>query len=410
MKSTLHLTVSYHKLYRFAISVIIGSLLLGEQSIAKNISDPAATPTHLCLLRPSGTSIIPLDQCYPATQILLRTTLYGTDSYNTKTYLADGVLNEFDSSYRDTLNRSQDISKLFNFNEKVAIYNYSTYLSIERSPLAEDGTVINLYVSGLKQSQPYQFVIQTTNFTRPDLNAFFVDSFTHAYTPILLGDTLVNVNFSITSDPNSYASDRFHIIFRFAPGSVAYDTVMANSQNKDITVQWQVSSQLNIKEYVIEKSIDSINFYPVDTTIANTGTSSAYSWLDTDGVIGNNYYRIRSIDNTEETTYNKIVNAVVTNTIVAPATVVSNNVDIAIYPNPVTNGIVQLKTSNMPVGEYGIKIINTSGWVLLSENIDHSVPNETESIIINKNLIPGIYMMEIIYPDKSVVNKTFELQ
>src|ERR1700749_4417337 len=104
---------------------------------------------------------------YPATHILLRTTLYGTDATGARIYLADGVLNEFDSSYRDTLNRSQDISKLFSFNEKVAIWNYNTYLSIERSPLAEPGDTIHLSVTSLKQGQPYQFVLQTTNFTRP---------------------------------------------------------------------------------------------------------------------------------------------------------------------------------------------------------------------------------------------------
>jgi autotransporter-associated beta strand protein len=361
------------------------------------------TDNHLYLFRPAANTAL---QYYPPIQILLRTTLYATDTAHVKTYLADGVLNEFDSSYRDTLNRSQDISKLFSFNEKVAILNYNTYLSIERSPLAENNDTIHLSVSSLKQSQPYQFEIQTKNFTRPDLNAFLVDSFRHSSTSILLGDTLVNINFTITSDPLSYVSNRFCIVFKSVPGSVKFDTIAATPQNKTITVQWVVNKQLDIKEYVVEKSIDNINFYPVDTTIANDDTSSVYNWIDDNAVVGNNYYRIRSIDNAGVFQYSGTVDVMIQN---PPLQVVQvSNKRINIYPNPVTNGIVQLYINDLP-GKYDIKIFEEGGSEVLNEVINQTTAAETHIISLNNSLAKGEYMLRIVCPDGKVEHINFEI-
>ncbi len=361
------------------------------------------TDNHLYLFRPATNTSL---QYYPPIQILLRTTLYATDTAHVKTYLADGVLNQFDSSYRDTLNASQDVSKLFNLNEKVAIFNYNTYLSIERSPLAKNNDTIHLSVSSLKRSQPYQFVIQTKNFTRPDLNAFFVDSFTHISTPILLGDTSVNINFTITSDPLSYVSNRFCIVFKSAPGSVKFDTITAAPQNKSIVVQWEVNKQLNIKEYVVEKSIDSISFYPVDTTIADGDTSSVYNWIDVNAVVGNNYYRIRSINNTAVSQYSATVDVIMQNLTLSVIQVSAKHINI--YPNPVTNGTVHLYINDLP-GKYDIEIFEEGGSVVINEVINQTTSTETHVINLNSSLAKGEYMLRVVCPDGKVEHINFEI-
>jgi hypothetical protein len=346
-------------------------------------------------------------------EILLRTTLYGTDTAHVITYLADGVLNIFGSTYSDTLNWSEDIAKLFNPSQTVAIFNYNQYLAIERSPLAKAGDTIHLSIGSLIKLQPYQFVIQTTNFTNPDLNAFFVDSYTHISTPILLGDTSVNINFTITSDSASYVSNRFSIVFKAAPGNVAYTNIKATAQNKNIDLQWDISNQLNIKEYIVERSSNGIDFIAADTLLATGDTSSlTYNWIDTNTVNGNNYYRVYAVDNNflPQDTSN-IVSVLLseenTPTAVSPPIIASF---VKVYPNPVADGIVNINLTGWPTGNYEIKIIDQSGNAILRETKYYESNNGPIAISFGKNVSSGIYIMQLVAPDGNKTNVTIENQ
>ncbi len=335
----------------------------------------------------------------PVAQVsTLRTTLYSTDTANA--YLADGALNEFSSSYTNNINWNKDVKKIFGFNERLFILKNGQNLAIEKSALPQAGDTVHLSIGSLKAS-PYQLVIATKNFTRPDIKASLIDSFTNTATPILLGDTSTTVNFSVTGAPASYAAARFSIVFAYAPGSVTYTSVAATQENKNIAVEWTVDNQLNINKYIVEKSTDGINFYPVDTTIATTTSTSTYDWLDATTAIGDNYYRIRSVDNAGGISYSKTVDVVMGKGIIA---------GIQIYPNPVTDGTIELQMNNVPAGEYGIKIVSTSGQVLLNETIDHGVSSETHPILLNKQLADGMYILEVIHPDKTITKINFENQ
>jgi hypothetical protein len=366
----------------FAVDGTSGSVQMDE-------SDKViGTDNHLYLFRSANTA--PLSK--------LHTTLYSTDIANA--YLADGALNEFSTDYTDDLNYNKDVKKLFSFNETIAVLKSGQNLSIQKTAPPVAGDTIHLAVTSLKQSS-YKLVVQTSSFVRPDLKAFLIDSYTNTSTPILLGDTATTINFTVTSAPASYAAARFSIVFAAAPGSVTYTAVTATQENKNIAVEWAVDNQLNINKYVVEKSTDGVNFYPVDTTMATTASASTYDWLDVTAVIGDNYYRIRSIDNTGAISYSKPVDVVMGKGIIA---------GIQIYPNPVTDGTVALQMNNVPAGEYGIKIMSASGQVILTETIEHGASSETYPIPLNKQLADGIYILEVIHPDKTITKINFENQ
>jgi hypothetical protein len=345
---------------------------------------------NIALFRPAASATLPSQ--------ILSTTLYATDTSHNQDYLADGITNVFSSSFDNTLNWNKDVKKLFNLSERLSILKSNQNLSIEKSALAQAGDTIHLSVRSLKVL-PYKLVIATKSFARPDLTAFLIDSFTHTSTPILLGDTAVNVNFIVTTSPASYAANRFNIVFAAAPGAVTYSDVTATQQSKNIAVQWIVSNQLNINKYVVEKSIDNTNFYPVDTTVATENASATYNWLDVNAVVGINYYRIRSVDNTGAISYSKTVSAIIGKGIIS---------GMQLYPNPVTNGTLQLQMNNVPSGEYGIKVISGSGQILLTETISHGATSETKSITTGKSLASGIYILEIVNPDKTITKINFE--
>ena len=77
----------------------------------------------------------------------------------------------------------------------------------------------------------------------------------------------------------------------------------------------------------------------------------------------------------------------------------SNTTGISIYPNPVTNGFINLQLESQPAGEYKIRLLNSFGTVIISKSIKHGGNGNTEKIQWNKKSPKGIYELEITRPD-----------
>ena len=77
---------------------------------------------------------------------------------------------------------------------------------------------------------------------------------------------------------------------------------------------------------------------------------------------------------------------------------------ISIYPNPVSNGIINLQLNNQPPGIYGIRLLNKMGQVIISKQINHAEGSSTETIQLDKYIVHGIYQMEVSKPDGSKTN------
>jgi len=370
-----------------------GNIAIDEAAKVSTLS--VANETYL--FRPSGDATT----ATPTAPALLSTTLFATtaDSTHAPVYVADGTLNIFNNGFSNDVSWDEDAQKATNTNENLSILRSGQLMAIEKSAPVSFGDTLFFKMTGMKVS-PYQFSFTTTDFNRPDLNAFLIDSTAQTSTPIKLGDSAsTTVSFTVTSAPATYAANRFYIVFKPAPGSVTYSNITATQENKNIAVQWIVTDQLNINKYIVERSTDGVNFYPIDTTAATN--IATYNWIDVDPGVGNYYYRIRSIDNTGAIEYSKTVEVVIGKGIIE---------GVAIYPNPVTNGTLQLQMNNMPAGEYGIRVMDVSGQVVLTETINHGAFSETQLIQLNKGIANGIYMLEIIHPDKTITKINFEDQ
>ncbi|HYE54183.1 MAG TPA: T9SS type A sorting domain-containing protein [Chitinophagaceae bacterium] len=76
------------------------------------------------------------------------------------------------------------------------------------------------------------------------------------------------------------------------------------AQNGKALLQWEVSTQVNVKEYVVEKSADGVQW-----TYAGTVTpsgASLYQFFDQSTTAGTTYYRIRQVDMDGRFTYSGI--------------------------------------------------------------------------------------------------------
>ena len=111
-----------------------------------------------------------------------------------------------------------------------------------------------------------------------------------------------------------------------------------------------VENEINISKYEVEKSTNGVNFVKINTTIA-TGTnnnSTSYNFLDITPAQGNNFYRIRSYNQSGSFDYSKIVLVKLGKT----------NTGISVYPNPVKDNLIGIAFNNMEKGVYQIRLIN----------------------------------------------------
>lgn len=103
------------------------------------------------------------------------------------------------------------------------------------------------------------------------------------------------------SGPNIRFSLATVVIILFLPAFLLASTDVINL-NADyssglVKLQWYTSSEINVKEFIIEKSSDGINFNKLTTETAK-GSSSSYSVFDLNPHSKNIllYYRVKVID------------------------------------------------------------------------------------------------------------------
>ncbi|UAY51207.1 sugar-binding protein [Ferruginibacter albus] len=309
--------------------------------------------------------------------------------------LDDGAVVLYDKKYADTLNWLEDARKITNPNENISIYSFKKSVAIEKRSGIKASDTIYLNLTALTQNTQYSIDLRASDLAKEGLKATLEDKFLQTSTPVSLADgDVTTVKFTVTANAASQGAGRFRIVFAAIDNSdplpVTFVNIKAIKQEQNIAVQWKVNNQLNIKQYDVERSTDGIHFVKVATVFSINGTVIDYKWIDANASDGNNYYRIRSvgIDNTFQ--YSTIVVVTFTNDL-PPA--------IAVYPNPVQNGIINLQMTNMLTGKYKIRLLDNIGQVMQVNELAHDVINTKETIRFDGRMAKGIYHLEVNGPN-----------
>jgi hypothetical protein len=80
-----------------------------------------------------------------------------------------------------------------------------------------------------------------------------------------------------------------------------------------------------------------------------------------------------------------------------PSTV-SGSPALSVFPNPVTNGLVNLRFNNLPQGVYGVRVFNSAGQVVLNKQINHAAGSSVETLRLTGK---GMYQVEVTKPDNN---------
>src|SRR5690606_29505538 len=121
--------------------------------------------------------------------------------------------------------------------------------------------------------------------------------------------------------------------------------------NEDVLVTWNVENEINVSGYEVEKSTDGVSFTKIGYVDAKNAKS--YNWVDEQVQSGISYYRVKMIEINSKTEVSSVVKIFIQG---EPS-------KITVYPNPITNGVVNVHLINQPSGKYKIRLLNPVGQV-----------------------------------------------
>lgn len=149
-------------------------------------------------------------------------------------------------------------------------------------------------------------------------------------------------------------------------------------------INWVTANVVNVKNIILERSGADNNFIHL-ATLPLTATQ----YIDTNPLAGDNYYRLSTTDNDGRTK---------TYTLIAFVKGLNNN--ITFYPNPITNGVL-----NVVAG--GAKLQSVTFFDLNGKKVVwvNSLSSSNKVAISTQDLAKGVYVIEINTEKSKIVKK-----
>lgn len=127
----------------------------------------------------------------------------------------------------------------------------------------------------------------------------------------------------------------------------------ATGDNGRVSIGWKVANEKDQFEYIVERSVDGIDFIPVGTLVYKTTITPVnnYSFTDLVPVVNHiNYYRVRSVDVNGHSTLSTVVNVKLSTPVGA----------LIINPSP-ADASASLSLVSKSRGTVSVRIVGKSG-------------------------------------------------
>lgn len=162
----------------------------------------------------------------------------------------------------------------------------------------------------------------------------------------------------------------------------------ATLNGKAAQLQWTTVTEINTKNFVVQRSTDGMHFTNIGTLNA-TGNSTqkiTYQFSDANASnAGSNkvYYRLQMTDNDGRFTYSKI----------AMITITPSGKLFIVYPNPVKEKLTIV--SSVSLSKAGVRITDVTGKVVQKQQLE-SVQASVENTINVASLNKGVYYLQFV--------------
>ena len=169
--------------------------------------------------------------------------------------------------------------------------------------------------------------------------------------------------------------------FLFFKGAPKQDKVLLN---------WATASELNVAYFIIEKSYDGMSFYEIGQ-VEGHGTTKIkqdYSFSDEKPTLGRAYYRLTEGDYDNSQTHLKVISVDFTGVRIA-----------SVYPNPVTNGQLNIELNFVPDNEVMVSIVDLRGVTLSEFNLNK------QNVPVSVQVSAGMYLLTVKSNDFKSINR-----
>ncbi|MEP6513643.1 MAG: T9SS type A sorting domain-containing protein, partial [Parafilimonas sp.] len=182
--------------------------------------------------------------------------------------------------------------------------------------------------------------------------------------------------------------NRFSIVNR---GTIILPVTITNLtgllQNHTIQLNWKSLNEINIERYEIERSANGFSFTTIGTKAAlnNGSLETDYTFTDFTPQPGNNYYRIKVVEQDGSITYTNIVLVQTT----------AAKMQITVMPNPVINKKTSIQFINAEAGKYNLALYNVSGKKVWQQWITLAAGSSTYTMQLQPGVAAGIYFLHV---------------
>ncbi len=155
----------------------------------------------------------------------------------------------------------------------------------------------------------------------------------------------------------------------------------------------QILQAINVQSIVIEKSADGYTFSQLgELQVTPTELVGTHTFVDAQPLAGDNFYRLRIVDNDGNFQYSDVV------LIKNPASQL-----VYIYPNPVKDNLL-VSLSGMQPGRYNFEIFDVSGKTLVKNATPVNGGSQTVSIPL-QGVATGVYLIKITNAKGAVISE-----
>jgi hypothetical protein len=211
--------------------------------------------------------------------------------------------------------------------------------------------------------------------------------------PTLAGSNIIANQTPGTAPNRDWRNNMFVLPVRFVDIRL---TITGNIH----TIAWTVADELNVKEYIIERSFDGVNFIAAGTVAYrnNGGGEQTYSFNDVSS-LGNNgtvYYRIRQVDIDGRFMISKVVLYKEGN----------KKNGLLVLGNPVSANEVILNITAERSGIAEIRLLDMKGRVLASQKNNIGIGNTTIKLSVKSGyMASGAYFIKAVIGGQSFIEK-----
>lgn len=163
-------------------------------------------------------------------------------------------------------------------------------------------------------------------------------------------------------------------------------SVYAKLKNEtEAEIAWEIANELNVKQYIVEKSANGSIFSPIVTVLVSTDVSDIkiYNYEDASLYSGINYYRIRIEDLDGSIYYTKIVSVYSER---------GQLISFKVYPNTTINNLY-VEYTNTKATFLNISIYSYMGQLVSSTSYTDGAISNIIELSVN-NLTSGMYIIK----------------